>query len=252
MTGLEIYTSFPVAEFVVAIGFFIIVIAEQIALDFKERSGDTSGHSHGQFLDEPIDSDDNESTSSRPLLDPPMNNSVNHHDSSQPNVAVITPNNKRLGSYGSFSASQSSRRTHKDSVDLFRDQSREETLEESHDVHSHSITTSACSPSWLYHYTPYSKVLQLDYKVLLIKSWTSSPLSSFIKPFLLQLGMTFVQSKLSRRAIIQACVCFAIMAPIGIATGIIVDQKFSDFTHSVFNGLLQGLATGTFLYITFF
>ena len=249
---IEIYTSFPVAEFVVAIGFFIIVIAEQIALDFKERSGDTSGHSHGQFLDEPIDSDDNESTSSRPLLDPPMNNSVNLHDSSQPNVAVITPNNKRLGSYGSFSASQSSRRTHKDSVDLFRDQSREETLEESHDVHSHSSLRALVLLMALSLHSIFEGL------AIGLQSTTDQVLDIFTAVIIhktilaFSLGMTFVQSKLSRRAIIQACVCFAIMAPIGIATGIIVDQKFSDFTHSVFNGLLQGLATGTFLYITFF
>ncbi|XP_072038280.1 zinc transporter ZIP1-like [Amphiura filiformis] len=248
---LEIYTSFPVAEFVVAIGFFIIVIVEQVALDCKEASGDDSGHSHGHFhADENDESiNDVESNSSRPLLEPPIDSLNRDEDNINADINIRAPATNRLG-YGSFNRRRP--RVHKDSVDEFREQSREEADLEDHDMHSHSSLRALMLLVALSLHSIFEGLaigLQgTNDQVLDI--FTAVIIHKTILAF--SLGMSLVQSKLSKRAIIQACMCFAIMAPIGIAVGIAVDTGYSDFTHSVFNGLLQGIATGTFLYITFF
>jgi hypothetical protein len=38
MTALKIYTSFPVAEFLVVLGLFIVSIVEQISLECRSES----------------------------------------------------------------------------------------------------------------------------------------------------------------------------------------------------------------------
>lgn len=255
---LQIYTSFPVAEFVVAMGFFIIVIVEQVALNFKERSDDNAGfpnlhghsHSHGH------DDDEEANSPSRPLLGPASDNVVNsdpHDKSNNLDPHASFPNN--VGSYGSVSESGSSRtrRVHLDSVDAFRDPDHsEEATRSMDDMQNHSSLRALMLLLALSLHSIFEGLaigLQgTNDQVLDI--FTAVIIHKTILAF--SLGMSLVQSKLSKRSIVQACVCFAIMAPLGIATGILVIQGFSDFTHSIFNGILQGLATGTFLYITFF
>ncbi|XP_033750467.1 zinc transporter ZIP1-like [Pecten maximus] len=66
------------------------------------------------------------------------------------------------------------------------------------------------------------------------------------------LGMNLVQSKLSRPAIIVSVVIFGLSSPVGIGIGIgIIDLWISEVSILV-QGILQGIACGTFLYVTFF
>src|SRR5690606_39259415 len=52
---------------------------------------------------------------------------------------------------------------------------------------------------------------------------------------------------LSRNAIVFCNFTFAVMAPLGIVISILVEKSLS----SLGNGILQGIACGTFVYITF-
>ncbi|KAK3097304.1 hypothetical protein FSP39_008515 [Pinctada imbricata] len=45
---------------------------------------------------------------------------------------------------------------------------------------------------------------------------------------------------------------FSIIAPIGVAIGIVVTETGTGNSHGIAAGVLQSLATGTFLYVTFF
>ena len=65
------------------------------------------------------------------------------------------------------------------------------------------------------------------------------------------LGMSLVQSNMSMKETFGSVLGFAVASPIGIAIGIVVSEQENLFTLGL-NTVLQGLATGTFLYITFF
>ncbi|CAC5366065.1 SLC39A1_2_3 [Mytilus coruscus] len=66
------------------------------------------------------------------------------------------------------------------------------------------------------------------------------------------LGMTLSQSKLSFWAQIRSLLTFALASPIGIVIGLLIVEYGQGSTSSLVEGILQGLACGTFLYVTFF
>lgn len=62
------------------------------------------------------------------------------------------------------------------------------------------------------------------------------------------LTLKLVQSRL-RLAVVVACVVtFAVMSPLGIGLGIVLTE---DSSHQLVRAVLEGIATGTFIYITF-
>jgi len=65
------------------------------------------------------------------------------------------------------------------------------------------------------------------------------------------LGMSVVQSKMDIKQVFGSVLTFAAASPVGIAIGIVVSQEQSLVTLGI-STVLQGLATGTFLYVTFF
>lgn len=66
------------------------------------------------------------------------------------------------------------------------------------------------------------------------------------------LGTTLSQSKLSFWAQIRSLLTFALASPIGIAIGLIIMEYGKGESSSLAEGILQGIACGTFLYVTFF
>src|SRR5687768_1466168 len=65
----------------------------------------------------------------------------------------------------------------------------------------------------------------------------------------LSLGLTLSQSSFNMFKSLLLGTVFAISSPIGIAIGLIITNDNSD--SSLVIGCLQGLAAGTFLYVTF-
>nr|XP_002734196.1 PREDICTED: zinc transporter ZIP1-like [Saccoglossus kowalevskii] len=66
-------------------------------------------------------------------------------------------------------------------------------------------------------------------------------------------SLNLIQSKLSKVAMVMSIITFAVMSPIGVAIGMAASAAATTGPEALFaNGFLQGLATGTFLYITFF
>jgi len=66
------------------------------------------------------------------------------------------------------------------------------------------------------------------------------------------LGLNLVQSALGLTAILQSCLVFCSTSPIGIGLGMLADEMGNSPQSVLVNGALQGLACGTFIYVTFF
>lgn len=66
------------------------------------------------------------------------------------------------------------------------------------------------------------------------------------------LSLNLVQSNLKKGSILKLTSIFCVAAPIGLGIGMGVMEVCSSGQTIVLGGLLQGLACGTFLYVTFF
>lgn len=67
------------------------------------------------------------------------------------------------------------------------------------------------------------------------------------------MGSNLVHSKQAIKKIFAAAVIFSFASPIGIAIGIVIDTSGANNEGAeLINAILQAIATGTFLYITFF
>ncbi|XP_072037443.1 zinc transporter ZIP3-like [Amphiura filiformis] len=71
--------------------------------------------------------------------------------------------------------------------------------------------------------------------------------------FAFSLGVQFARNSKSLSSTIRYLTCFTLASPVGILLGILFDTVAADFSgRMVLTGLLQGLATGTLMYVTFF
>merc|ERR1712198_417431 len=66
------------------------------------------------------------------------------------------------------------------------------------------------------------------------------------------LGLNIAQSELSLKSFVISNIIFSLASPIGVGIGIGMEDLPSSLPHDIANGVLQGIAGGTFLYITFF
>ncbi|XP_046677975.1 zinc transporter ZIP1-like isoform X3 [Homalodisca vitripennis] len=65
-------------------------------------------------------------------------------------------------------------------------------------------------------------------------------------------GLSLLQSKLHMASVLSLDVLFALMSPSGLVLGLFVDTFQSSPRQQLFSGMLQGIACGTFVYITCF
>ena len=66
------------------------------------------------------------------------------------------------------------------------------------------------------------------------------------------LGMTLAQSALTAKQYLASLLIFSLASPIGIGIGMLVVDMDQSLAADVANAILQGIACGTFLYVTFF
>lgn len=65
------------------------------------------------------------------------------------------------------------------------------------------------------------------------------------------MGLNIVQSELRPSAVIQLDLWFSLMTPIGTAFGIFLKKLAPSLQLKLLNGILVGMATGTFFFIIF-
>lgn len=68
----------------------------------------------------------------------------------------------------------------------------------------------------------------------------------------LTLGLNLTHSKLNKSSIIKGNIFFSLTSPIGIIIGVVVVDFVTGLPMLITSSVLQGLAAGTFLYVTFF
>ena len=65
------------------------------------------------------------------------------------------------------------------------------------------------------------------------------------------LGLNLAQSNLSLKNFIMSNIIFSIASPVGISIGIGMSSMAQSLSNDIISGILQGIAGGTFLYVTF-
>ena len=66
------------------------------------------------------------------------------------------------------------------------------------------------------------------------------------------LGSSLVMSGMTTFRVVKSCILFSFMCPTGISIGIAIMESASTYSSHLVAGLFQGLAAGTFMYVTFF
>lgn len=181
-------TSFPLAEFAVATGFFLVLIMEQIVLDFKERS-----------------------------------------------AAYVLP-------------SEESRQIRRGSIEGIRD---DVSYENPEPVAYSSVRSVMLLAALSLHSLFEGIAIGLQPNVqALLQIYTAVILHKVIIAF--SLGLNLVQTTMKIKTIAKYSVMFCITTPLGIGIAMSLEEFGHNVDSSITNGILQGLACGTFFYVTFF
>ena len=233
-------TSFPVPEFVVSFGFFMILIVEQIVLTCKGE---------------------NSSAGYEPLLGSQDSISSDRHNipglSNSGTPTYVPANHPSRLSSADYDSEILPDGLYDPSID--DDEDHGEVLEELtesqmyQDPNSHSVIRSVILLLALSLHSIFeglaiglqknaASVLGIFAPIILHKS---------ILAF--SLGMNLVQTEMSLKGVIKSNIVFCVTAPIGIGIGIaIIDLAPDSDITTLIDGTLQGIACGTFLYIVFF
>uniref|UniRef100_A0A3Q3B8G5 Solute carrier family 39 member 1 n=1 Tax=Kryptolebias marmoratus TaxID=37003 RepID=A0A3Q3B8G5_KRYMA len=173
--------NFPLPEFIVAMGFFLVLVLEQIVLDFKDRSSSQQEEGHHHHRRGSVESEGH------------LHADLDSQSALRAFILVFS-----LSLHSVFEGL---------AVGL---------LEEDEEI------------------------LEICLALLIHKSIISFSLS-------FQLS----QNRL-RRSVVSGCVLlFAVMSPLGIALGVGLTETKTSPRHQLACSSLEGLATGTFIYITF-
>ncbi|XP_067666729.1 zinc transporter ZIP1-like [Haliotis asinina] len=230
---MKIYTGFPLAEFVMVIGLFGILITEQIVISVKERhslQGDRAPLLSGGGEDWQTSATESTRSehsisgiSDRPHIEHKKSDILQESESEEP------ASDQDLNYQGGHTHHRQQHKEH---------------------VHSHMrsfLLLVALSLHSIFEglsvglETEKGNVLGIFAALVLHKSILS-----------FSLGMNLVQTNLSSKLMLRSILFFSVTAPLGVGIGIGIMHLWDSTASSLVQGLLQGLACGTFLYITFF
>ncbi|XP_023322720.1 zinc transporter ZIP1 isoform X2 [Eurytemora carolleeae] len=204
--------EYPLAQFIIVMGFFLILTVEQTVLYFQES-----------WMSE---------AERQPLLSRSRQTSVNQND-----FESISRQDSITG------LSNVVHHTH----DGHTDHSHI-----SHGVFQHSTLRSIMLLLALSFHSVFEGLaigLQDD-SASLISIFVAVIVHKAVMAF--SLGLNIAQSVMSVKNFIISNFIFSISSPIGLAVGIGIADLPSSLPQNIANGILQGIAGGTFLYITFF
>lgn len=233
LTALNAATTFPIAEFVMSFGLFLILGIEQVVLTYKE--------SHIQ----------NQDSVKRPLL---ANDSTLSRQQSL-TESVRSEHSITGISDEPFQSTRKNSRAFDNSATLSDDEAQEESHGHTHDIefpHDHSLLRSLLLLLALALHSLFEGLavgLQ-DKTKQVIQIFAALALHKSILSF--SLGMNLAQSKMTLKGAVKSVLLFSISAPVGVGIGIGIIRLWDSKASNLVQGILQGIACGTFLYITFF
>lgn len=233
------YKDYPFAEAIMVAGFFLVLIVEQVVLAIKEGPSTDNAL---QVFDTPSNSNGTGTNSKKPTydamgsteVDPLLERSVDYEVRSR---SASTSSARSLNTISNVPVNTSS-------------QDFEASMH--HDQSSHSPIRSFIMLAALSIHSVFEGLavgLQ-DTTAQVLSIFGALILHKCIIAF--SIGLNLVQSKLSVKTIFSSNAIFCVASPVGIAIGIIVLKYSSGDASALANGLLQGIACGTFLYVTFF
>lgn len=231
--------SYPIAEFIVVFGFLLVLTMEQIVLDYKEQSLLNRPPEAQSLLSEPEEQ-------RRTLVQQHSLGGI----SDQPDLTASIRSET-----GSLSSATHGYNTAADHCDPQHAQGHSHVIFDHsvhHDVASHSSLRSLLLLFALSLHSVFEgmavglqgsidDVVSLFLVVIFHKGIIS-----------FSLGLNMVQSKLSVTQMLMANMFFCVTAPLGLGLGMGITEMQTTFTTAAVSGTLQGIACGTFLYVTFF
>ncbi|XP_061462844.1 zinc transporter ZIP1 [Rhineura floridana] len=197
---LRVTLRFPLQEFILAMGFFLVLVLEQIVLAYKDQSAS---------LEE-----------SQALLGSAAHNSASVQDQSWPDVPLPQQlPRERPHVHVDFNAHSAIR-----SVVLLLALSLHSVFE--------GLAVGLQEDG--------VQALEICLALLIHKGAIAFSLS-----------LKLLQGHLRPRVVAACLVLFAIMSPLGIGLGVVLTETPTATLHRLSRSVLEGLATGTFVYITF-
>ncbi|GFS00435.1 zinc transporter ZIP1 [Elysia marginata] len=224
--SMSVYTGFPVAEFVMIFGLFVILIVEQIVLTFKEANPGNQNTIDGS------------SSSSRALLPKPETDEF----------AQSYESENSLGGLSDDPLIQNST----DSANEEEPQLQSRDMATARPLKTHSPLRAmllVCALALHSVFEGLTVGLQQN-KADVLSIFAALVLHKSILSF--SLGMNLVQSRITRKSAVKSVFVFSIASPLGIAIGIGITDLWDSVSSGLVHGVLQGIASGTFLYIIFF
>lgn len=230
-SNLNIRTSYPVPEFILVFGFFIILFMEQVVLSVKEKQYE-EGSDKKPLLSSKVSRSDLFENSIEGIRDDPLQTRVQ-----------ISPSNIE----------------HRNKIDRSsEDEGTDENghLEVSQNIvltnHSHSVVRSLLLLLALSMHSLFEGLaVGLEHTIEDVLSlFAALVLHKSILSF--SLGMNLIQSSLSPGAIYRSILTLSLTSPLGVGIGIGIINLWTSEYSLLIQGVLQGLACGTFVYVTFF
>merc|ERR1719402_473454 len=241
--------DYPVSEFIMVLGFFLILLIEQTVLHFQEswiaeeeerqpllggannRRYDSHQHSHGSYQNSPgghhqHGQDDHQREDLHV-----------HHQHDELHVHV-TPETTSLT--GVSNEVHHANDGHHDHNHI------------SHGVFEHSALRSILLLVALSFHSVFEGLsigLQKTNDQL-ISIFIAVIVHKAVMAF--SLGLNIAQSNLSVKSFVLSNIIFSVASPIGMGIGIAVTDLPNTLPREIASGVLQGICGGTFLYITFF
>ena len=257
--------DFPVAEFGISIGFFLILTIEQIIHLVKERPLHSHGYSHRHSHDRRDSTTSpllqNEHTPSYGCKSPAINKSPDEIEQAS-GESDSDDGNDHLPSVA-LRNGQVKRGEHK------HDQSIEDDLDTSSyeaQDHDHNIFADISKKHHKQRHYLRSYLLLVALSVHALFEGLAVGLFQDINNMLQVLGalvihkcvlafsmnINLVQHSFSMRAVVKSSFLFSAMSPVGFGIGILMLTYASSNLGQIFSAIFQAIATGTFLYVTFF
>lgn len=226
--------SFPVVEFIVVLGFFLVLITEQIVLALKSKKVERrTNTSYGTF----------DSQGSRSMQSASGDNFAPSRVVGYSSPAVLSDREDERGLL-----TDSDR---ENSVDLRRMLSTESTGSQTGEESVHALRAMVMLLALSLHSIFEGIAIGLQKtNVQVLEIFAPIIIHKLVIAF--SLGMRLVSSSLALWAVYLSVLIFSLTAPIGIGIGMaVIDASSNELVTNFVTGILQGLACGTFLFVVF-
>ncbi len=251
----DIGKDFPIAEFVISIGFFLILTVEQVIHVVKEKpsTGHGHSHSHGHKDYAPLLKDEQKASYG-------IKTTPEHHDSEASgesdsddhppsSVALEDGHHIKHASHGDVQNNEDNLMN--DSIEHEHEHSIFADISKKHHNQRHYLRSYllliALSVHALFEGLAVGLFQNIDNMVELLGALI---IHKCILGF--SIGINLVQHGFPAMMVARSSFLFSAMSPIGLGIGILMLTYASPSLGRVFSAVFQAIAAGTFLYVTFF